>query len=120
MAYLRLTPGISYLSNVGRILPPDVNRVSDDIRDKILARDDYTCRFCGFQSRKYQEIVFIGQKDREINPDDFATACSFCHQCFHLEKVARMQSGTVIWLPEIGQALLHHVCRAIYVARISR
>ncbi len=31
-----------------------------------------------------------------------------------------MQSGAVIWLPEIGQALLHHVCRAIYVARISR
>ncbi|MBI3440769.1 MAG: hypothetical protein HY052_03020 [Proteobacteria bacterium] len=31
-----------------------------------------------------------------------------------------MQSGTVIWLPEIGQTTLHHVCRAIYVARISR
>jgi len=120
MTYLRLTPGIGYLSGAGRVLPPDVHKVPDGFRDKVLARDDHTCRYCGFQSRKYQEINFIGQKDRDIKPDDYATACVFCHQCFHLEKIGRMQSGAIIWLPEIGQALLHHVCRAIYVARISR
>jgi len=118
--YLKLTPGIGYLSNTGRVLSAGVQQVSDDLKDKVLTRDDYTCRYCGFQSRKYQEVTFNGTKERPGNPDDYATACTFCHQCFNLEKIGRMQSGAIIWLPEIGQALLHHVCRAIYVARISR
>lgn len=120
MTYLRLTPGIGYLSNAGRILSPDVHRVSEDLRNQVLARDENACRYCGFKARKYQEVTFIGQKDGETKPEHYATACIFCHQCFHLEKIDRMQSGAIIWLPEIGQALLHHICRAIYVARISR
>ncbi|HEX2753174.1 MAG TPA: type IV secretion protein DotN [Alphaproteobacteria bacterium] len=86
----------------------------------MLQRDDHTCRYCGFQSRKYQEVNYIGKTGKATGIDDFATACTFCHQCFHLERVERMQSGAVIWLPEIGQAALHHICRAIYVARISQ
>ena len=31
-----------------------------------------------------------------------------------------MRSGMLIWLPEIAQADLHHIARAIYVARISQ
>jgi intracellular multiplication protein IcmJ len=119
MAYLRLTPGIGSLSDAGRILSSDMQRISEDLKNQILKRDDHSCRYCGFQSHKYQEVIFIGQKE-EQKPENYATACTFCHQCFNLEKVDRMQSGAVIWLPEIGQAALHHICRAIYVARISR
>ncbi len=120
MAYLKITPGVSALSDAGRHLSPDVHSISDGIRTKVFERDDYTCRYCGFQSRKYQEVNFIGKTGKASGPDDYVTACTFCHQCFHLERVDRMQSGAVIWLPEIGQAALHHVCRAIYVARISQ
>ena len=31
-----------------------------------------------------------------------------------------MRSGVLVWLPEISQAELHHIARAIYVARISQ
>ena len=31
-----------------------------------------------------------------------------------------MKSGVLVWLPEIEQADLHHIARAIYVARISQ
>ena len=31
-----------------------------------------------------------------------------------------MRSGVLIWLPEIEQAALHHIARALYVARISQ
>ncbi len=120
MSYLRLTPGIGYLSDAGRILSPDVQKPEEGLRSKVLARDDNACRYCGFRASKYQELNYIGQKDSSPREEDYATACIFCYQCFHLEKVDRMQSGAVIWLPEMGQALLHHVCRAIYVARISR
>lgn len=119
MAYLRIMPGIGSLSDAGHFLSSDIHRVSDELKNQILSRDDHTCRYCGFQARKYQEVNFIGKKP-EAKAENYATACSFCHQCFHLEKIERMQSGAVIWLPEIGQAALNHICRAIYVARISR
>lgn len=120
MAYLRITPGISSKSDAGRDLSHEVHRPSDDVKQQALTRDEYTCRYCGFQSRKYQEINYIGKGGKPAGAADYATACTFCHQCFHVERVDRMQSGAVIWLPEIGQAALHHICRAIYVARISQ
>jgi intracellular multiplication protein IcmJ len=120
MAYLRITPGISGLSDAGRILSADVHRPADDVRTAVNQRDDNACRYCGFQSRKYQEVNFIGKGDKAKGAEDYATACTFCYQCFHIERVDRMQSGAIIWLPEIGQAALNHLCRAIYVARISQ
>lgn len=123
MAYLRISPGISGLSDAGRVLSAEVYRPSEEVRAQVLSRDDDTCRYCGFQARKYQEINFTGKGDSEgraPTADDYATACTFCYQCFHLERIDRMQSGAIIWLPEIGQAALHHICRAIYVARISQ
>lgn len=120
MAYLRIVPGVSGLSDAGRPFSKDVHKITEMMKDQVLARDDHTCRYCGFQSRKYQEVNFIGQKQEETKLEHYATACPFCYQCFHIEKIDRMQSGTVIWLPEIGQATLSHICRAIYVARISR
>ncbi len=56
----------------------------------------------------------------DARPENLATACIFCHQCFNMQDVAAMRSATLIWLPEISQADLHHVARAIYVARISQ
>jgi intracellular multiplication protein IcmJ len=120
MTYLRISPGIGGLSDIGRSVSYAVHKPADDVRNKVLQRDDYTCRYCGFQSRKYQEVNFIGKGDKPSGADDYACACTFCHQCFHIERIDRMQSGAIIWLPEIGQAALHHICRSIYVARISQ
>lgn len=119
MAYLRISPGISALSDAGRILPAAVHR-GDSFRDAVLERDDHTCQYCGFQARKYQEINFTGKNDTAKSADDYVTACTFCHQCFHLDRVDRMQSGAIVWLPEMSQQVLNHLCRAIYIARISQ
>lgn len=125
MSYLRISPGIGSLSATGRILSAALHAPKEDIRKAVLARDEDTCRYCGFQARKYQEINYIGPKKDQAqqdkpSADHYATACTFCHQSFHIERIDRMQSGAVIWLPEIGQAALNHMCRAIYVARISQ
>ncbi|MCI5060376.1 MAG: type IVB secretion system protein IcmJDotN [Alphaproteobacteria bacterium] len=90
------------------------------IRQKILERDDHTCRFCGFQSSKYQDVHFVDNDPTNLQMDNMITSCIYCHQCFDLEKVAEMNSGVLIWLPEIEQAELNHIARAIYVARISQ
>lgn len=98
--------------------PPPV--LAPDVRQKVFSRDDNACQLCGFQSRKYQEVHFIDGNLANTQMDNLATACIYCHQCFDLEKVAQMRSGVLIWLPEIAQADLHHIARAIYVARISQ
>jgi intracellular multiplication protein IcmJ len=130
MAFLRISLGVSAFSDAGRVLPQDVHRPADDIRQAVFERDGHSCRYCGFTARKYQEVNYTGLRvpkgaarpaaTAKLTADHYVTACTFCHQCFHLERVERMQSGALIWLPEIGQAALHHICRAIYIARISQ
>jgi intracellular multiplication protein IcmJ len=98
-------------------------------RDRIFARDNHTCNFCGFQSKKFQLVLDrskteLAKQDNKIaaltGDDALVTSCIFCHQCFHLEKVADMKSGTLIWMPELTQPQLHHLARSIYVARITQ
>ena len=89
-----------------------------ELVQKVLERDDHTCRFCGFTSMKYQLAhAYRPESNGKIRP---VTACIFCHQCFHLDEVSDMRSGVLVWLPELDQASLHHLARAIYVARISQ
>lgn len=91
-----------------------------DVRQRILERDDHTCQCCGFRSKKYQGIHFLNGKSDDLSDKNMVTTCIFCHQCFHLDKVPAMRSGVLVWLPEISQVDLHHIIRAIYVARISQ
>ena len=94
--------------------------LTTELRQKVFTKDDYTCRYCGFKSKKYQDIVFADGNKTNIHIDNLLTACIYCQQCFDLEKVAQMRSGVLVWLPEIEQAELHHIARAIYVSRISQ
>jgi intracellular multiplication protein IcmJ len=106
LSFLPLTLGVGRLSNAegGGLGLPSKAKV-----EKIFKRDDFTCRFCGFRSTQYQRTVpFEG---------DFATACGFCEQVLSLDRAGMMGSGVLIWLPEITQAELNHIARAIYVAR---
>ncbi|HAU29964.1 MAG TPA: type IV secretion protein DotN [Rhodospirillaceae bacterium] len=93
---------------------------SPELRARVLERDGNTCQFCGFTSKKYQNLVFRNGNALDTRMENLATACIFCHQCFFLETVAGMRSGVLVWLPEMDAAALHHVCRAIYIARISQ
>lgn len=89
-------------------------------RQKIFERDNFTCQCCKFESKKYQEILYINGDPQDQRPKNMVTACIFCHQCFNLDAISQMRSGVLLWLPEIEQAELHHIARAIYVARISQ
>jgi len=85
------------------------------LTEKALWRDDNTCRCCGFQSRKYQRVISPG--DEQNTDDSLITVCPFCEQCFMLDRAGMTGSGVLIWLPEITQAELHHLMRAIYMVR---
>ena len=95
-------------------------KLAPDLKQKILERDDYTCRCCGFRAEKFQEIHFLDDNHKNTDEKNLVTTCIFCHQCFNLDKVSAMRSGMLVWLPEIPQYRLSHIARSIYVARIGQ
>lgn len=95
-------------------------KLTVELKQKIFERDGYACRCCGFNSVKYQDIHFLNGIVGDVRAENMVTTCIFCHQCFSLDEVSSMRSGVLIWLPEINQAKLHHIARAVYVARISQ
>lgn len=105
MSFLPLTLGVGRKPDAkGGGRPP-----SKPETEKILNRDGYTCRFCGFSSAHYQRVV--------PTSDGYVTACTFCEQVVALERAGLMGGGILIWLPEISQAELNHIARAAYIAR---
>lgn len=88
----------------GSSKPPSKNEA-----EKILNRDDFSCRFCGFRAVQYQRLA--------PTAEGFVTACGFCEQVTALERTGLAGGGVLIWLPEISQTDLHHITRAIYIAR---
>ena len=97
-----------------------IDQLDPETKQQILERDDFVCQCCGFRSLKYQDLVPRNSNLHDTRLDNLATTCVFCQQCFYLDRVTQMRSGFMVWLPEIEQADLHHIARAIYVARISQ
>ncbi len=118
-----VTLGIARSANAQSSSPsPDKggSGLTAELRARVFERDQNTCACCGFQSTKYQDVLFKNGTVTDIRMENMSTVCIFCHQCFNLDQINTMRSGVLIWLPEIDQAALHHLARAIYVARISQ
>jgi intracellular multiplication protein IcmJ len=87
-------------------------------KQQVFERDDYTCCYCGFQAKKYQEIVNLDNDYRNNKLPNLVTACCFCSQCFFLEAVGNDDygGGILIYLPEISQADLNGFCHVLFCA----
>jgi intracellular multiplication protein IcmJ len=109
-----ITLGVRRKSGTERPVSPP--RLDKKKVEKTFRRDDFTCRFCGFRSQQFQRIVAC----EEAGNPPFATACGFCGQCMMLDRTGLSGAGILIWLPEISQIQLHHVMRAVYVARAAK
>ncbi|MDP9195161.1 MAG: type IV secretion protein DotN [Pseudomonadota bacterium] len=99
----------------GAWMPPPAADTST--RAAVLKRDKNTCRYCGFASEKHQVVRWHEGQAKTKGVDAFVTACLFCDQCFALETAGMAGSGVLVWLPEMDQARINHICRAAYVAR---
>jgi len=85
---------------------------------KVLRRDRYTCQFCGFQARLYQEVINLDGNYANNKLTNLITACCFCAQCFFIESVGvgGYGGGTLIYLPELSQAELNSLCHVLFCA----
>jgi len=85
---------------------------------KILERDNYTCQYCSFQAREYQEIVNRDGNYNNNKNNNLMTACCFCSQCLFIESMSleEMGGGQLIYLPEMGQSELNSFCHVLFCA----
>jgi intracellular multiplication protein IcmJ len=85
---------------------------------KVWARDKYTCQFCGFQARSYQEIINIDGNYANNNMANLVTSCCFCAQCFFIESVGvgGYGGGNLVFLPELTQPELNSLCHVLFCA----
>lgn len=88
------------------------------VQKRVFERDQYTCQFCGFQAREYQEIINLDGNYTNNKLSNMVTACCFCTQCVFLESVGidEMGGGQLIYLPEMTQADLNSFCHVLFCA----
>lgn len=85
---------------------------------KIFRRDRYTCQFCGFQARLFQEVINLDCDYTNNKLANLVTACCFCAQCFFIESVGvgGYGGGTLVYLPELSQTELNSLCHVLFCA----
>jgi intracellular multiplication protein IcmJ len=85
---------------------------------KVFMRDRYTCLFCGFQAKLYQDIINLDNDYNNNKLPNLATACCFCAQCFFIESVGvgGYGGGTLVYLPELSQPELNSLCHVLFCA----
>ena len=85
---------------------------------KVFQRDHYTCQFCGFQARLYQDVVNLDGNYTHNQLDNLVTSCCFCAQCFFIESVGvgGYGGGTLVYLPELSQSELNSLCHVLFCA----
>jgi intracellular multiplication protein IcmJ len=86
--------------------------------NRVLQRDKYTCQFCGFQARQFQEVINLDNDYSNNRLSNLATSCCFCAQCFFIESVGvgGYGGGTLIYLPELSQTELNSLCHVLFCA----
>lgn len=85
---------------------------------KVFQRDRYTCQFCGFQAKLFQDVINLDCDYSNNRLSNLVTACCFCAQCFFIESVGvgGYGGGTLIYLPELTQAELNSLCHVLFCA----
>lgn len=88
------------------------------IQKRVLERDRYTCQYCGFQARDFQEVVNLDRNYANNKLNNLITACCFCTQCLFLQAVGldEMSGGQLVYLPEISQNDLNSFCHVLFCA----
>lgn len=88
------------------------------VREQVLKRDNYSCRFCGFRSPKFQEVHHWDDDHANNELGNLMTVCNLCHQVHHLGMCGMRGAGFIAALPELTQTEVNHIARAHFVAQL--
>lgn len=84
---------------------------------KIWQRDQYRCQFCGFQSKRFQEIVNVDGNYRNNVASNLTTACGLCAHCLFMG--AQGLGHKIIFCPQMTQVQISQVTRVLFCATDS-
>ncbi len=95
-----------------------MDRAFQPMQQQILKRDAYTCQYCGFQARQYQDVVNLDGNYANNKSSNMVTACCFCSQCLFLQAIGLEDTGggQLVYLPEMTQADLNSFCHVLFCA----
>ncbi|EKD45148.1 MAG: IcmJ [uncultured bacterium] len=88
-------------------------------QEKVHARDQHVCQYCGFQAKECMETVNLNGNYLENKLSNMATACGLCAQCFFLDAVGKSDfgGGVLIYLPEMRQTELNALCHVLFASQ---
>lgn len=89
-------------------------------KKSVLERDDFTCRYCGFKAKKFQEIHHIDNNHQNNDDSNLITTCCLCHMVNHVGFAGMRQTAKLIYIDpkyNISQAHLNQLVRALWVAK---
>lgn len=98
---------------------PDTDAAFQKIRGTIFQRDTYTCVFCTFKAAKYQEVHHLDDDHTNNSESNLITACTLCHQVFHLGMCGMRYAGFLAAIPELTQTEVNHIARAVFVSQMD-
>ena len=106
--------------NWQRFMSRKANKAFLAVRDKVFARDDHTCRYCGFQAPQYMDVVNQDQNYNNNTLNNLVTACSLCTLSFFVDSIGLdgRSGATIIYLPEISQSDLNHFSRTLFCSML--
>lgn len=80
------------------------------LRDQVLTRDNWSCRFCGHRASKWMHIHHLGDSS-DNSLANLATICVACHAVLHAGR--NMVLGTIeIWASDVSQVEIVRRTRA--------
>ena len=85
---------------------------------KVFVRDRYTCQYCGFQAKLYQDVINLDGDYNNNRMVNLVTSCCFCAQCFFIESVGvgGYGGGTLVYVPELPQSEMNSLCHVLFCA----
>lgn len=88
-------------------------------RKGVLERDNFSCVYCGFSAKKYQDVHHLDGDHTNDDQDNLVTACKLCHATKHIGKAGMDRRATLIYYPEMDQAHLNWLVRWIALGPFS-
>jgi len=73
------------------------------------------CRFCGFSAGNWQERFHCNGDHADNTAVNLVSVCPLCHLTQHPERPQIDTEVTLIWMPEMSQAVLNCLVRGIHV-----
>jgi hypothetical protein len=110
--------------SVARNIPLDRGNscIKVDAIKRIHNRDKNKCLFCGWHERndKHRKVTSLtGIYDDNTSSKHLVTSCIICELTQRLVMTGNLGAGDLVYLPELSQAQLNELARAVYFAKLS-